>query len=143
MRKPQTKVAKAKAKADETMQQAILSSLQKEARQTVTWSIPTPQEVGSASDLLSQASFIVSGSRQQTHGQKERSFHAIAAMWNTYLESRALSGTAPFDITAVDVANMMTLLKITRSIQGTPIREFYVDAAAYSGIAGEIALAGK
>ena len=136
MRKPQTKTKKSSR---------VVPKLSPEAPKP-EWivardEVPPPQQIDSASDLLSLASGIVSGSRQKTHGQKERSFQAIAAMWNTYLESRALSGTASFDITSIDVANMMTLLKITRSIQGTPTPDHYIDAAGYAGIAGELALA--
>lgn len=93
-----------------------------------------PQASGQfASSVLSEAANIVGGARNTTHGDKERSFAAIAGLWNAYLAARKTGG----EITPRDVAWMMTLLKIGRSVQGQSIRDHYVDAAGYAAIAGE------
>jgi len=105
--------------------------------------------VTTASKILTTAAEIVGGARSQTHGPKERSFQHIANLWNAYLKSAhsepkdcPIPGMCGWEaqISAVDVAWMMTLLKVVRSVQGTPVEDHYVDAAGYAGIAGEIQL---
>lgn len=99
-----------------------------------------PKEVTSgtlAGSLLSEAAGIVEGVRNQQHGHKERSFEAIARMWSAYLMSRK-KPVGP--VRAHDVAQMMVLLKQQRAEWGTPVRDHFVDAAGYSGIAGEIVI---
>lgn len=99
-----------------------------------------PKEVTSgtvAGSILSEAAGIVEGVRNQQHGHKERSFEAIARMWTAYLHSRQYPTGK---VRAHDVAHMMVLTKQMRAEWGAPIRDHYVDAAGYSGIAGELAL---
>lgn len=91
-----------------------------------------------SAEMLSEASVIVNGARQTTHGDKERSFEAIATLWNAFLSIRA-DPTGP--IRASDVAQMMSLLKKARVEQGAPLRDHFVDDAGYAAIAGEIFLA--
>lgn len=90
----------------------------------------------SASDILLRAAAIVRGARNVLHGEKERSFAAIAEGWNWYLGSKK---SGPFPITPRDVAEMMAILKMARSVQGVPTEEHFLDQAGYSGIAGELA----
>ncbi len=93
---------------------------------------------GLAGSILREAANIVEGSREQTHGPKERSFIAIAGAWNAYLAARR-DPTAP--ITATDVCWMMNWMKTVRSVQGEFVRDHAVDAAGYAAIAGEVGLA--
>ncbi len=88
-----------------------------------------------ASEILTGVAAIVGGARNTTHGEKERSFSVIAGLWNAYLTGKRI----PSQITARDVAQMMVLLKIARSIQGEPHPDHFMDEAGYSAIAGEIA----
>src|SRR5262245_15919043 len=81
-----------------------------------------------ASDMLLEAAGIVVGARNVTHGEKERSFTVIANLWNAYLDGRKTGGS----ITALDVAQMLVLLKIARTIQGEPVRDHYLDQCGYS-----------
>jgi hypothetical protein len=90
-----------------------------------------------SSELLTEAANIVAGDRNKTHGDKERSFAAIAEFWNTYLSFRKDRPINP-QISPADVAQMMVLLKIARAIQGTPVRDHFLDAAGYAAIAGEL-----
>lgn len=91
-----------------------------------------------AGDILTTAAGIVEGSRQQTHGQKERSFDTIASLWNAYLWRRGI--TTSRLIECVDVAHMMMLLKLARAIEGDSSHEdHYIDGAAYFALAGELA----
>lgn len=102
--------------------------------------VPNPAPApGSASAILTHAAEIVAGSRNSTHGNKERSFQVIADMWNLYLGSR----TIPGKITSVNVAQMMELLKIARSIVGLPTEDHFTDSAGYAAIAGELAFGNK
>lgn len=88
-----------------------------------------------SASILEEAARIVVGARNATHGDKERSFQVIADLWQAYLVGR--KGLGP--VSAFDVAQMMVLLKIGRSIQGTMVRDHAVDACGYAAIAGEIA----
>jgi hypothetical protein len=92
-------------------------------------------------NMLREAALIVDGARQTTHGGKERSFKAIADLWNAYLNGRVIDGrdAAMAGVSPFDVAQMMVLVKIARSIQGKPIRDHFVDEAGYAAIAGELA----
>lgn len=88
-----------------------------------------------SASILREAADIVEGSRSQVHGEKERSFVAIATMWTAYLQSRREPNGC---IRPCDVAQMMVLLKQQRAEWGTPARDHAVDAAGYSAIAGEL-----
>ena len=91
-----------------------------------------------AGGFLRSAAEIVDGARNQTHGDKERSFEAIATLWGAYLSSRKDPSAA---LTPRDVAWMMVLVKIARSTWGdASISDHYIDAAGYSAIAGELSL---
>ena len=90
-----------------------------------------------SSSILTEAAGIVAGDRNSTHGEKKRSFMAIAKVWTTYLASRRLP-VGP--IRPVDVAHMMVLLKQQRAEWGTAVRDHFVDSAGYSAIAGELML---
>lgn len=90
-----------------------------------------------ASDMLTEAAKIVGGDRNNTHGDKEDSFAAIARLWNAYFDSRRERDPL---VSAYDVAQMMVLLKMARAEWGTPVRDHFVDQAGYAAIAGELAL---
>ena len=100
--------------------------------------VEPPAPSGSvAHSILTEAAGIVQGARNATHGDKERSFAAIADLWNAYLDNRAGGQEAP--ISPRDVASLMVLLKLARSIQGEAVRDHFLDAAGYAAIAGELA----
>lgn len=86
-----------------------------------------------SASILQEAANIVSGARNATHGDKERSFEAIAGLWKAYLGARKTEGP----ITSRDVAWMMVCLKMARSVQGKAVRDHFVDGAGYAAIAGE------
>lgn len=88
-----------------------------------------------AAEILRTAADIVDGARNQIHGDKERSFAAIANFWNVYLDNRA-DPLAP--ILARDVAAMMVQMKIARAEHGTYIEDHAVDMAGYAAIYGEL-----
>ena len=99
-----------------------------------------------AGSILREAADIVDGQRNKTHGVRERSFQAIADFWNVYLSHRNEAVRIDYDLTeahcilsAIDVAEMMVLLKVARQLTGEPIADHYVDQAGYAGVAGELA----
>lgn len=89
-----------------------------------------------AADILTRAAELVGGDRARTHGSKERNHSNIAALWQAYIEIRREPAK---QLSALDAANMMVLLKIARTQLGTFNPDDYVDMAGYAGCAGEIA----
>lgn len=82
--------------------------------------------------ILDAAEKCVCQDRQDTYGRPEDSFGAIAALWTAYLDIGR-------DITPVDVAQMMILLKIGRAKENPKHTDNWVDMAGYAACAGEIA----
>ena len=83
-----------------------------------------------AGELLREAARIVDGPRNATHGGIERSFEAIANLWDVYLDNRR--GGKGAAVTAADVTAMMVLLKFARSMHGQHVEDHGVDAAGYA-----------
>lgn len=75
--------------------------------------------------IAADALELVEGRRQQAYGDPADNLGRTAALWSAYLGK-------PVD--AHDVAQMMVLLKISRS-RNTYQRDNYVDAVAYTMIA--------
>ena len=82
------------------------------------------------SDLLNKAIEIVDGERRNQYGEPEDVFTKISHLWSDYLNA---------ELTPVDVANMMMLLKIARSQSNPEYQDNYIDIAGYAACAGEIA----
>ena len=80
-------------------------------------------------EILHAAEQCVSGQRQEDYGTPEDNFAIIAAFWSTYLG---------YPVDSKDVALMMALLKIARSVTGKGSPDNYVDLAGYAACAGEI-----
>ena len=81
-------------------------------------------------EILETANKIVNGRREHEYGSPEDNFGRIAASWSAYLGA---------EITPVDVAMMMALLKITRIKTGTATEDSFIDLAGYAACGGEIA----
>lgn len=84
-----------------------------------------------AQRILHEAADIVGGTRNDTHGTPENSFHCIAEFWAVYDKYARAQGPRA-------VADKMELLKIARSICGSPARDHFVDRAGYAALAGEL-----
>jgi hypothetical protein len=89
-----------------------------------------------AGAILRDAATIVDGARNQTHGDKERSFAAIARLWDAYLVSRPAGREGVVD--GADVSAMMVLLKFARSLHGEHVADHGIDAAGYAAIWAEL-----
>lgn len=81
-------------------------------------------------EILDAAKAIVTGEREKQYGSPEDNFGVIARLWSTY---------AGREFTPVDVAMMMTLLKVARIKTGHYKADSYIDACGYLACAAEIA----
>lgn len=78
---------------------------------------------------LRKANEMVNGHRQEDYGTPEDNFGIIAALWSTY---------TGHELSSIDVAMMMALLKIARIKSGYKADSF-IDLAGYTACAYEIA----
>lgn len=81
-------------------------------------------------EILDAAKKIVTGNREKQYGSPGDNFDVIARLWSTY---------AGREFTPVDVAMMMTLLKVARIKTGHYKADSYIDACGYLACAAEIA----
>jgi hypothetical protein len=86
-------------------------------------------------EILAKASELVGGDRQKTHGDKLQNHQNIARLWQAYLDNRRQKDR---ELSALDAALMMALLKISRTQLGDHNPDDYIDLAGYAGVAGEI-----
>jgi len=82
-------------------------------------------------DILATASEYVTIDRATTHGDAEDNFRRIAELWNAYL--------GVDDITSIDVAVMLALLKVARIRSNPTHADNWIDIAGYAACGGEIA----
>lgn len=85
-------------------------------------------------EILDKAVEIVCGHREQDYGSPEDNFGMIANLWSVWLG---------VDVTAIDVAMMMTLMKTARIKTGTMTEDSFIDLAGYAACGGEIATTPK
>ena len=84
----------------------------------------------SRSLILDTAKEYVTKDRANTHGDAERNFGLIAAYWSAHLDA---------NVTATDVAIMMTLMKLARAKANPAHADNWVDGCGYLACGGEIA----
>ena len=109
-------------------------------------------------EILDTAKKCVCGDREQDYGTPEQNFKTIADLWSAYLDARFEADSrngalrvvsqrivgceqitnSICDITAVDVAVMMTLVKIGRIASGHGKADNWVDGCGYMACGGEI-----
>lgn len=80
-------------------------------------------------ECLETAEHKVNGDREHDYGTPEDNFKTIADLWSAYLGK---------EISSIDVAMMMALMKIARIKAGTKPDSF-VDLAGYAACGAEIA----
>lgn len=83
-----------------------------------------------AEEFCSEAAGLVSGDRQEAHGDANECHQKIADLWSAYLRK---------PLKPVDVAKMMVLLKLARSGSGKHNDDDYVDMIGYSALCGQMA----
>lgn len=82
--------------------------------------------------LLDQAAELITGPREEAHGDAQAMASRTAALWSAYMDM-------PFS--PADVMAMMALLKLARGIAGDAShRDHWVDALGYMALAGELTL---
>ncbi|MCD7919481.1 MAG: DUF6378 domain-containing protein, partial [Clostridiales bacterium] len=91
-------------------------------------------EVGRA-ECLSRARECVCGERETDYGTPEDSFTAIARLWSAYLSNAC---RCEIELSPIDVACMMGLLKIARIGGGRATVDSWVDLAGYAACGCEI-----
>lgn len=82
-----------------------------------------------SSSILEEAEQLIHGDRQRDYGSARESFGRIADFWTTYLGPNLVRHLTP-----LNVAQMMVLLKVSRSVTSSK-RDTFVDQAAYSDLA--------
>jgi len=85
-------------------------------------------------DTLKRADEIINGERQDSYGSPEDSFHLIGQYWSTYIDNIKRDATGWLQVTASDVAVMMTLFKIARMSGQKWHPDNAVDACGYLAI---------
>ena len=86
--------------------------------------------------VLDTATEYVCKDRQATHGKPENTFANHAALWSVYLTG--VTGV-PIQLQPHQVAHMMVLFKVGRSMANPENLENYIDAAGYSACGAELA----
>lgn len=85
--------------------------------------------------ILTEASGLITGQRQEDYGTPEVNFQRMADYANIHFAYN-LANNIP--ITPRQTAEYMILLKMARTIN-SPTRDSYVDICGYAGISGELA----
>ena len=85
--------------------------------------------------ILTEASGLITGQRQQDYGTPEVNFQRMADYANIHFAYN-LANNIP--ISPRQTAEYMILLKMARTIN-SPTRDSYVDICGYAGISGELA----
>lgn len=80
-------------------------------------------------EILETAKSIINGEREGTYGKAEDSFKTIAVLWSGYLNR---------DISSIDVANLMILMKVARNCTGVYKEDNWIDICGYAALGGEI-----
>ena len=85
--------------------------------------------------ILQEAEGLINGDRERDYGHPKKNLNDISAFWSTYLVAKH---GIPVTLSATDVCNLMTLLKIARGVNGPFKRDTIVDSAAYQGLIGRL-----
>jgi hypothetical protein len=86
-------------------------------------------------ETLAAAEKCVCGDREQDYGTPENNLQTIANLWMDYFSGKG----EPVDISPVDVAMMLALLKIARVASGKVKADNFIDLAGYAACGAEIA----
>lgn len=89
---------------------------------------PTPRE-----QVLTEATGLITGDRNQTYGSPTQNFTDTAMMWSIILRPKLADGMT---IDPGEVASMMVALKLCRQV-AKPHRDAWVDIAGYAGCGAE------
>ena len=101
---------------------------------------PEPKSTREA--MLNTAKVLTCGDRNKSYGPPEENLANIASLWEAYINTnqrcfRREENGWKVKLTSEDAAWLLSLTKMARSFQPGFHFDNYVDAAAYSAIAGE------
>jgi hypothetical protein len=82
-------------------------------------------------DILAEADKIIAGDRRVDYGDVTDSFVALASLWTWYLKTKF---KVDFELTGIDVAMIMTLMKVSRGTTGAAKRDNLVDICGYAAL---------
>ena len=82
------------------------------------------------SDVIKQADQAINGQRDKAYGKPEDNFAVIADLWSAYKGVK---------FSRLDVAMMMSLMKVARIRSGPDQADSYIDLAGYAACAAEVA----
>lgn len=105
----------------------------------VTWHTRPDERVGlsAPTTVLEEAQRHIYGDRQEDYGPPTESFESIAGLWTAYLEAIKFKAVTVDGegqtLSAVDVAHLMILMKVSRNTTGGYKRDNAVDIAGYAG----------
>lgn len=88
--------------------------------------------------VLDHAKAAVLSDRNRDYGDPEDNFADIAKLWNAYCD---MASHSEKDFNSVDVANMMILVKMARSIKSPTVQDHWTDMAGYAACGYSAALA--
>jgi Domain of unknown function (DUF6378) len=88
--------------------------------------------------LLEEAATVVTKDRNAAYEEPENSFRNIARLWNAYLAAKRDP-----EITPVDVAQMMILLKVARLTNNPSHYDSALDIAGYAACLADVASSGS
>ena len=80
-------------------------------------------------EVLDEAKKIIGGERQDSYGSPKDNFQRIAKLWSIYIGK---------ELTDIDVANMMILMKVARHKSGKFKLDNFIDICGYAALAAEI-----
>lgn len=90
-------------------------------------------------DFCDAAKKIVTSDRNEQYGEPEDNFAVIAELWSVYLTHRRSPSCMAIALSPADVALMMTLFKIGRTVTAFESKDdTFIDAIGYLACAGEI-----
>lgn len=97
------------------------------------------EKINKRAEILKTAESLINGDRADTYGPPEISFGRIGKLWNA-MGIQIYDGAVVRDITAVDVAMAMSLMKVSRIIGQPDHEDSWVDGAGYLALGAEMAL---
>lgn len=87
--------------------------------------------------ILDTTKTVINGKRNDSYGNPENSFTAIADIWNWWINNKYISRNLPVVLTQEDSTMMMALMKIAREVNQHK-KDNLVDLCGYIGLLGDM-----
>ena len=84
--------------------------------------------------ILDTANDVIYGDRERTYGDPGKNLRVVAGFWEQYLSARGHWDNDSEGLTAEDVCNMMSLLKIARLTNTPGHLDSLVDICGYTAL---------